>query len=234
MDATRLPTIEEIRTLITVEVACAGGTVTDRAEPSGHLYLRATLPQVQEIRPGDALKGGVAARVTPQDVLICPYLFRQLCGNGAVVTMAGEAQRIERVDADCDCADARLALQTTVERCLAPETFTRLVSEMRPTLRRAAVLAVHFFPLLGRTREALDTRTWHEILVRFRREQDDSVFGLMNAITSVARDQSDPHMRWRLEDMGGAVPALLSQPDAPRNAQNQRSRAAERATGSPI
>lgn len=30
----------------------------------------------------------------------------------------------------------------------------------------------------------------------------------MNAVTSVARDQDDPEVRWQLEELGGGVPAM--------------------------
>jgi hypothetical protein len=48
------------------------------------------------------------------------------------------------------------------------------------------------------------------ILERFVEGRDTSRFGLMNAITSVARDTRDPEVRWRLEEMGGGIPAALS------------------------
>ena len=37
---------------------------------------------------------------------------------------------------------------------------------------------------------------------------DRSAFGLMNSLTSVARDQDDPEVRWKLEELGGGVPAM--------------------------
>jgi hypothetical protein len=34
------------------------------------------------------------------------------------------------------------------------------------------------------------------------------MFGLVNAVTSVARDQKDPQVRWRLEELGGGILAM--------------------------
>ena len=31
----------------------------------------------------------------------------------------------------------------------------------------------------------------------------------MNAVTATARDTRDPDLRWRLEEFGGGIPALL-------------------------
>ncbi len=42
----------------------------------------------------------------------------------------------------------------------------------------------------------------------FLESEDHSAFDLMNAVTAVARDQRDPEVRWRLEELGGGVPAL--------------------------
>ncbi len=42
----------------------------------------------------------------------------------------------------------------------------------------------------------------------FFEAEDRSAFSLMNAVTSVARDQDDPEVRWQLEELGGGVPAM--------------------------
>ncbi len=47
-----------------------------------------------------------------------------------------------------------------------------------------------------------------EIVRIFVQADDRSAFGLMNAVTSVARDQDDPQVRWHLEELGGGVPAM--------------------------
>ncbi len=56
-------------------------------------------------------------------------------------------------------------------------------------------------------------RVNEEVMHRFSTEGDGSRYGLMNAITSVARDTRDPETRWRLEKLGGLVP-VLDLPDA--------------------
>jgi hypothetical protein len=44
-----------------------------------------------------------------------------------------------------------------------------------------------------------------EILIRFVRERDDTRYGLLNAVTSFARDTHDHEKRWQLEALGGAI-----------------------------
>jgi len=43
------------------------------------------------------------------------------------------------------------------------------------------------------------------VIDQFRKEGDQSQFGLANAITAVARDVQDPDLKWDLEKLGGAV-----------------------------
>ena len=51
----------------------------------------------------------------------------------------------------------------------------------------------------------LSGRAAEVIAERFNAGSDRSRYGLMNAITSVARDSDDPELRWNLEKFGGDV-----------------------------
>jgi hypothetical protein len=64
-------------------------------------------------------------------------------------------------------------------------------------------------PLLGRLPADQVREILPMVLRRFRRDGDRSRYGLFNAVTSVARDTRDPRTRWRLEELGGGVLALL-------------------------
>jgi hypothetical protein len=50
----------------------------------------------------------------------------------------------------------------------------------------------------------------------YRRGDERTQFGLMQSITAVARDQRDPEVRWRLEELGGGVPVLNLPAHGPR------------------
>ena len=65
-------------------------------------------------------------------------------------------------------------------------------------------------PQLLRLSEKLGPDVFPQILDRyFSGTEGRSAFGLMNAVTSLARDTEDPELRWELEELGGGVPALL-------------------------
>jgi len=40
---------------------------------------------------------------------------------------------------------------------------------------------------------------------RFAKDADESRYGLINAVTSLARDTRNPELRWSLETIGGAL-----------------------------
>jgi hypothetical protein len=44
-----------------------------------------------------------------------------------------------------------------------------------------------------------------QVLDRFFHDGDPTQFGLMNAVTSLARDTRDPDLEWDLEVLGGGI-----------------------------
>jgi hypothetical protein len=76
-------------------------------------------------------------------------------------------------------------------------------------MEREADLMLLYLPLLSRLPREHFTALFATITRRFTEGGDRSRFGLMNAVTSTARDTRDPEVRWRLEELGAQVPALL-------------------------
>ena len=66
---------------------------------------------------------------------------------------------------------------------------------------------LNMLPFLSRLDQAGMGRILASILEHFSRESDRTRFGLMNAVTSVARDTENPDVRWRLEELGGDIGA---------------------------
>ena len=93
--------------------------------------------------------------------------------------------------------------------CAAPQALSTAVEQMRLASERQADLALQLFTVLTRLRGPVRRRLLRAILGRFEEGQDDSLFGFANALTSVARDESDPQARWRLEELGGGVMAAV-------------------------
>ena len=109
-----------------------------------------------------------------------------------------------------DLAVALTELRLAVRACAAKEAFEVVAGEMRTAAEVEADLALHLGPALASLPRSM-TAQWLPMIFRsFEEGEDRSAFGLLNAVTAVARDISDPEVRWTLEQLGGTTPARLS------------------------
>jgi hypothetical protein len=217
-----LPETRAIRDAFAGEVAAIGGEVLDEYDDGERLYLRAVLPRAGDVRPGDGIQGGVALRAAGPEIRLHPYTFRLVCANGAIHARALDTVRLARpvrVDGvpgggawSYEVEEVLAELAEAVRTCAAPAAFRRGVAEMRSAAELEADHALMVMPFLAQLARGGGRRARmfaRHILGRFDGGDDRSAFGLMNAVTSVARDTRDPEARWRLEELGGGVPALL-------------------------
>ena len=221
-------TTAEMRETFADEITNLGGTVTDVFDDGQRLFARSVLSRTRELLPNDRVRDGVALRAAEGDVWVHPYVLRQVCTNGAILATTLHTCRIAAID-DLDPEQAALAIREAVRVCSVEESFQALPTRGRTASEQKAEWALSLLPHLTRfahgrvARQLLET-----ILGRFRADGDSSQFGLINAVTSVARDTSDPHTRWRLEELGGGLLAGL--PPRPSHdggrAKRQRTRSA--------
>lgn len=215
---------DEIEAIFTCEVSSVGGRVVDRYSDGELLLLRSVLPAEREVQPGDRVQGGVALRADETDIFIHPYVFRQVCTNGAIRAHALQTVRIAQTDLsgdlDVELETAEL-LRQAILCCLADDAFAHSVAEMRSAHEQAADLALMLLPMLARLPEEMRGHYFRQIRARFVRAGDRSRFGLMNAVTSLARDTANPRERWRLEELGGGIPvgSLAPAPRRPMSVQ---------------
>jgi len=210
-----LPTTQDIRETFADEVASLGGGIPDVYNDGQRLFARAVLPADTEVRPGDHIRAGVAVRASGTELLVHPYTFRQICSNGAIATHALHGRRLERIqssgifDATYDEDVALMDLRLAVRACAAKDAFDTAAQEMRSAAEVEADFALQVLPALAAMPERLAARLVPQIFHRFTTGGDRSAFGLLNAVTSVARDTRHPEMRWRLETVGGTIPSRL-------------------------
>jgi hypothetical protein len=212
MATTLLPTIKRIRKLFAREIADLGGTVSDSYDDGRCLFLRSILLLDGEVRPQDRLQGGVALRVAETDILVHPYVFREVCRNGAIMAQALETRRIERVESYLgpDGEEEVLAeVSAAVQTCGSQEAFHGAVEPMRLAATQEADIVLNLMPMLKHLPRESAAQMLGDIMVRYQSDRDSSRYGLMNAVTSLARDTRDPELRWRLEELGGGIPALV-------------------------
>ena len=189
----------------TQEIQSLGGSVTDSIEHEGNLYVRSTLDEVREVRPGDRMRTGIALRATDEDIRVHPYLFRLVCRNGAIIAQATQTQVISLDD---PTGNPIPLMCRAVRECALPQAFEPTIGEIRGAMEREADVMLLWLPLMDRIPPSLLGRAFQTIARRFAEGRDATRFGLMNAVTSTARDTRDPEVRWRLEELGAQVPAL--------------------------
>jgi hypothetical protein len=197
-------TTAQVLDVFTAEVAAYDGRVTDTFHDGRRLFTRSILPRVEEVRSGDRVQGGVALKATGDGVCLYPYVFRQVCRNGAILAESLAARSLEDLDV--------LEPETAVERiregiatCSAPEVFRDNVRRMRTACERQADMALNLLPFLSRFSASIGPELLSRIMEQFFHEGDRSQFGLANAITAIARDTRDPDTRWNLEELGGGI-----------------------------
>ena len=211
---TYLPSTSDISEAFADEITSLGGALPDVYDDGECVFARGVLPADAEVRPGDHIRGGVALRVAGPRIEVHPYTFRQVCSNGAIAAQALESRRLERIEAvevapTYDIGVVMTDLRLAVRVCAAPEAFAVTTREMQSATEVEADMALNLLPFLARMPGGIPQRWLSQILERFSTDDDRSVFGLMNAVTSVARDVRDHETRWRLEELGGTIPALL-------------------------
>src|SRR5262249_35482504 len=100
-------------------------------------------------------------------------------------------------------------VRDAIRACATPEAFATLVGDMHLAATTDGQMAIHL--LLQSKYFAAHARiaSYMDIVDRYRAGGDRSAFGVMNAVTSLARETRDPEARWSLEQLGGSVPALI-------------------------
>jgi hypothetical protein len=203
----------QIAEIFSDEMHSANGKVTDTFDDGSRLFTRSVLPPSMEVSPGDRLQGGVALSSTDTNIFVHPYVFRLVCTNGAIMARSTQTRQIRRDDVICD-------LETTIREaivcCCDPGAFIRAAGQMRSAQEAAADMAITLSAFMSGHQSPVWSRMLGEILHRFDEGADRSAYGLMNAVTSVARDTRDPELKWRLEEFGGSVPAMLRKTAGPR------------------
>jgi hypothetical protein len=213
------PAIDQIRAAFTDEITSLGGTITEVFDDGHRLVVRAVLGPGAELRPLDKVTSGVAIRVVGSEIVVHPYVLRQVCTNGAIIVHAVESRRFERtessevVSSTYESAATLRDVEEAVRACASESAFNATIEAMRTAMTMDADV-MWLFSALTNLPETAQATVLPEILDRLRGGGDPSAFGLMNAVTSVARDTDDPGTRWALEAMGGSIPARPRRPSA--------------------
>ncbi|MBI3862263.1 MAG: hypothetical protein HY290_10245 [Planctomycetia bacterium] len=204
-------TTKQLLAVFAEEIASRSGSVFDVFDDGCRLFARSILPRVEEVRPHDRHQGGVALRGTESQVWVHPYVFRQVCRNGAIMAQALETCHLTGID-EISCDEASESVREAIATCCSDKAFTTAVEQTRSAATIQADLALSILSHLSHFPADRLSDFLAMIFERFTNGRDNSRYGLMNAVTSVARDTRDPELRWRLEELGGGIPAAIAPP----------------------
>jgi hypothetical protein len=195
--------LDRVAEITNEETLAAGGAIRDRIQDASRMFLRTRLRHREAARLDDEIEGGVALKMIRSQVWVRPYTFRLVCENGAILPAVDEADCIDLTLLPGDVQEESLRESIRDAGKEAPfRNFMRGIHDMQDPMVMTLMLRYlsQFAPDL-----VLD------ILSRTREEGDLTAYGIFNGITSLARDSSDPVERWRIEEIGGGIPAWLEQ-----------------------
>jgi len=210
-----VPSTQSLHDAFNDEITSLGGMITNVFNDGRALFVRSVLDAHDEVRPGDRIRAGVAMRAVDGEIAVHPYTFRLVCTNGAIVAHSLESQTFERAIAGVLVPSSEEAVtlsnvRRAVRGCADPKAFARATNELRTAAATPADMALYLLPALARMPRATMRRMLPMIIEHFKSAGDESAFGLMNAVTALARDAEDPETRWDLEAVGGMIPGRLA------------------------
>jgi hypothetical protein len=218
-------TTDKVLEVFTDELAARQGKVTDTFNDGRRLFCRSTLPQADQVRPGDGFHAGIALKATDEQICVYPYTFRLVCRNGAVRAQSVGSLVIEGV---CELAPCSVlqSIREGIEACAAPEVFSDTMNRMRRATETQIDNVLNLLPMLSIFSQAGRTDLMSQILNVFFKEKNQTQYSFANAITAIARDTSDPQERWDLEELGGGLLVAIAPKPPHDSARAKPSRAA--------
>jgi hypothetical protein len=130
--------------------------------------------------------------------------MRQVCTNGAIRAQAIHTRRVDRLS-EVPREEALAAVRQAIRACAVVEAFTSFVFEVASTVGAICEIPFLLMASLPDQVDPLAGELYTRVLAELTRGGDRSRYGLLNAVTAVARDTQDPELRWQLEIAGGAL-----------------------------
>src|SRR5262245_43897425 len=199
-------TTERMLAAFSQEICSRGGRVADTFHDGQRLFVRGILALEGEVKPRDRVQGGVALKGTETDVSVHPYVFRHVCQHGAIMAQSLGGERLENIDwQEAEVAEHRI--RELIADCACPEVFVGAAGQFRTAATTGFDSALAMLTMFSQHSTHPSARFLAQIMERFFRHEERTGFGLIQAVTSLARDTRDPQDRWELEELGGSLAA---------------------------
>ena len=123
MERSELLPTQDIRKIFAHEVTQLGGSVSDAFDDGTRLFTRAILPNVQEVQSADRVNAGVALMALGDEIRVHPYLFRQVCTNGAIMAEAIQTRTLAMPAWSSELVSTTEELRHAIRACATPAAF---------------------------------------------------------------------------------------------------------------
>ena len=202
--------LNDVERIIREEAGAQGGYVHELISDEQRLYARTINEPILEVVPKDTVQSGFAVRVDRTDVWVRPYVFRQVCWNGAIVATSAEAEEFDlAVIGSIEHQERHL--RELVTAAGNAKAFHREVQRLTDLQTRPVDRAMMLMTMMQTHNKYVTDAELLDVLDQFETEEP-TAWGVMNAVTAVARRTENPERKWRLEEFGAMVPALLDLP----------------------
>lgn len=208
-------TTAQIQSIFEDEVKAAGGKISDSFDDGTLLFSRAVLPKNKKVARRDRIDKGVALKAAWEDVWVHPYIYRRVCINGAIVAQAVATKHVVNTE-HISPVEMEIGLREGIRVCIQEQDFEGYVEKMKRARGLFPDPRLSLMPHLAKLPADQASEILEETHRRFAEGADESRYGLINAITSLARDTRNPELRWSLETVGGAL--IVTSTPAPSGA----------------
>lgn len=205
--------------LLTMDRAKEHGAVVQQCDLSEtRLYMKLTVPDWREsVKRGDDVVGGLMvsnSEVGDGRFVVEPFLYRLVCSNGLIgeysIAQVHAGQRLEIGELVYSDETRRLAdeaLWAQVKDVIDATFDTTVLKEMVKQLRGLAKVEVpepkEVTDVVAKNLSLSEERK--NALVRYFAKEGDTMFGLVQGITRLAKDFEDPEDQVRLERYAGRI-----------------------------
>lgn len=203
--------VNKVESIITDMLKRLGASRLQKENSPRATFIRALLPRQFAPAPGDQFQHGIAFAIwADKGIEVCPYVIRHVCANGMVIShtfLAAhvvDAKKIPEYDLSAKLMDAMIA-------CGAKQLRDKIEKTVISSLEQPGNLRQVFHRLSSFTQWQQRTTLLNQIVKRLDPWDRTSLYNIMNAITSLARDSEDADLKWNLEKLGWEV-LLGSQP----------------------
>lgn len=211
-------------------VQTAGGKIIDDSGRERGRFICASLPIESAVQPGDVIYGGMAVRVEDDSLQLCTYLLRQVCTNGLVAPMPQQAETFTTGQAfEFD------AFLTSSLEMLRNVEFPRHMEQIQFSLfdrvneHRVRQIAYQIVGLTGNrgiTRRFIQLvrEEWQRPRAnpRLTAGRHPRRFDVINGVTALAKETTNPAVRWELMRLGGDLLTGTYQDQTPEPESKRR------------